>query len=104
MKNLMAREIEARVTSATRPCFTKPMKPCASKKPFKAAPAPVPGFDMQMARTTSAGYMTMLVTRAPPQIGGKVSKDVALRFPALAPAILLKAGRGSKFNGLAATA
>mmetsp|Transcript_124383 Transcript_124383/g.311009 ORF Transcript_124383/g.311009 Transcript_124383/m.311009 type:complete len:265 (+) Transcript_124383:171-965(+) len=83
IKNLMAREIEALVTSATRPCFTKPITPWASKKPLSAAPAPVPGLDMQMALTTSAGYITMLVTRAPPQMGGKVSKEPALRLPAL---------------------
>merc|ERR1719512_553516 len=84
MKNLMAREREALVTSATRPCFTKPITPWASRKPFKAAPAPVPGLDMQMARTTSAGYMTTLVTKAPPQIGGSVSKLVALRLAGMA--------------------
>eukprot|EP00411_Alexandrium_monilatum_P116333 CAMPEP_0175665798 /NCGR_PEP_ID=MMETSP0097-20121207/17247_1 /TAXON_ID=311494 /ORGANISM="Alexandrium monilatum, Strain CCMP3105" /LENGTH=71 /DNA_ID=CAMNT_0016972187 /DNA_START=28 /DNA_END=241 /DNA_ORIENTATION=- len=70
------------------------MTPCASRKPLSAALAPVPGLAMQMARTTSTGYMTTLVTSAPPQIGGRVSRLVALRLPACAMAAELEGAEG----------
>lgn len=76
-KNLMARENEALVTSAARPCFTKPAIPWVWMNPERAAPAPVPGLAMQMALTTSTGYITMLTVIAPPVMGGKVSSGPA---------------------------
>lgn len=47
---------------------------------MSASPAPVPGFAIQMARTTSTGYIATEVTTAPAQMGGSVSNGVAFLF------------------------
>ena len=72
-RNLMAREMDALVTSATKPCFTKPMTPCASKKPFNASAAPVPGLDMPEARL-GAKWLVVFFSRKSPIVLLKLMK------------------------------